>query len=64
MRSQLTKYQPKNPATQEELRKMRAAAWHKQFILVVPMDDPALVIDDIHRQALINVGSKLYGVRA
>lgn len=63
MRSSLEKHQARCAATQEEMRKMAAAAWHQRNVLVVPMDDPTIIIDDIHRQALINVGNKLYGKR-
>ena len=30
---------PQSPANAEELRAMRAAAWHKQGIVVVPLED-------------------------
>ena len=41
------------PATEEELRAMRAAAWHKQGILVVNAE---AVRDDWERQCLTNIG--------
>jgi len=53
----------RTPTTPEEFEKLAAAAWHKRNVLVVLMDDPAVIIDDIHRQALVNVGNKLYGKR-
>lgn len=49
------------PATESELRAMRAAAWHKQGILVV---DPAVIHDEWERQSLINIGNRLFGRRA
>lgn len=61
--SYLQKHQPRAAATQEELHKMAAAAWHTRHVLLVPMDDPSVIIDDIHRQACENVGNKLYGAR-
>ena len=48
------------PATEEELRAMRAAAWHKQGILVV---NPATVRDEWERQCLTNIGNQLFGKR-
>lgn len=48
------------PATESELRAMRAAAWHKQGILVV---DPALIKDDWERLSLISIGNRLFGRR-
>ena len=49
------------PATEEELRSMRAAAWHKQGILVVNLE---AVRDDWERQCLANIGERLFGKRA
>lgn len=63
MRSSLDKHMAKSAATQDEIRKMAAAAWHQRNVLVVPLDDPTIIIDDIHRQALINVGNKIFGER-
>ena len=51
---------PKSPANAEELRAMRAAAWHKQGIVVVPLDD---IYDDWDRAFLTGIASKLYGTR-
>ena len=48
------------PATEEELRAMRAAAWHKQGILVVNLE---AVRDDWERQCLANIGERLFGKR-
>ena len=49
------------PATEGELRAMRAAAWHKQGILVVT---PEAVRDDWERQCVTNIGNRLFGKRA
>ena len=49
------------PATEEELRAMRAAVWHKQGILVVK---PDALCDDWERQCLTNIGNRLFGERA
>ena len=49
------------PATEEELRAMRAAVWHKQGILVVNLE---VVRDDWERQCLTNIGERLFGKRA
>ena len=48
------------PATESELRAMRAAAWHKQGILVV---DPDLIRDEWEHQTLITIGNRLFGRR-
>jgi hypothetical protein len=51
---------PKSPASTDELRAMRAAAWHKQGIVVVPLDD---IYDDWDRAFLTGIATKLYGAR-
>jgi hypothetical protein len=51
---------PASPASTDELRAMRAAAWHKQGIVVVPLDD---IYDDWDRQFLTGIATKLYGAR-
>jgi len=51
---------PKSPASIDELRAMRAAAWHKQGIVVVPLDD---IYDDWDRAFLTGIATKLYGAR-
>ena len=48
------------PATEDELRAMRAAAWHKQGILVVNAE---AVRDDWERQCVTNIGNWLFGKR-
>ena len=51
---------PASPANTDELRAMRAAAWHKQGIVVVPLDD---IYDDWDRAFLTGIATKLYGAR-
>ena len=51
---------PQSPANAEELRAMRAAAWHKQGIVVVPLDE---IFDDWDRAFLTGIATKLYGAR-
>ena len=48
------------PATEEELRAMRAAAWHKQGILVVNAE---ALRDEWERQCLTKIGNRLFGKR-
>ncbi len=49
-----------SPASSDELRAMRAAAWHKQGIVVVPLDE---IFDEWDRAFLSGIASKLYGAR-
>ena len=51
---------PASPASSDELRAMRAAAWHKQGIVVVPLED---IYDDWDRAFLSGIATKLYGAR-
>lgn len=51
---------PSSPANPEELRAMRAAVWHKQGILVVPLDE---ILDEWDRGFLSGIATKLYGAR-
>ena len=51
---------PQSPASADELRAMRAAAWHKQGIVVVPLDD---IYDNWDRAFLTGIATKLYGAR-
>lgn len=51
---------PQSPASSDELRAMRAAAWHKQGIVVVPLDE---IFDDWDRAFLSGIATKLYGAR-
>lgn len=56
----LSRMAPKSPANDEELRAMREAAWHKQGIVVVPLDE---IFDDWDRAFLTGIATKLYGAR-
>lgn len=40
---------------------MRAAAWHKQGIVVVPLDE---IYDEWERAFLIGIATRLYGARS
>jgi len=51
---------PESPASADELRAMRAAAWHKQGIVVVPLDE---IFDEWDRVFLSGIATKLYGAR-
>jgi len=51
---------PASPANSDELRAMRAAAWHKQGIVVVPLDE---ICNEWDRALLSGIASKLYGAR-
>lgn len=63
IQSSLGRHVPRAASAPEEIRKMAEKAWHERNVLVIPLDDTDLIIDDIHRQACINVGNKLYGER-
>ena len=60
LRCVLGKLAAQTPATEEELRAMRAAAWHKQGILVVSAE---ALRDEWERQCLTNIGNRLFGKR-
>ena len=51
---------PASPANTDELRAMRAAAWHKQGIVVIPLAD---LYDDWDRAFLSGIATRLYGAR-
>lgn len=51
---------PQSAASSEELRAMRAAAWHKQGVVVVPLDD---IFDDWDKAFLTCMATRLYGAR-
>jgi hypothetical protein len=48
------------PTNESELRAMRAAAWHRQGVAVLRIED---IDDDWLRQAVTNLSNRLYGVR-
>lgn len=60
MRSSLSPYQPVAPADEDHLRSMRAAAWHRQGIAVLRLED---IRDDWTRQAVMNEAERQYGKR-
>ena len=60
MRSSLARHQPVDPADDDQLRAMRAALWHKQGIVVIPLEE---IRNDWDRQHVANVATKLYGER-
>ena len=60
IRCALGRLMPQLPASSDELRAMRAAAWHKQGIVVIPLDD---IYDDWDRQFLTGIATRLYGAR-
>ena len=51
---------PPTPASEDDLQAMRAAAWHKQGVLVVSLD---VVTDRWERTLLEGLGTRLYGRR-
>lgn len=60
MRSYLSKHLPESPTPQDQIHRMAAAAFHKEGIVVIPLDK---VTNDFDRQLIVNVGEKLYGKR-
>ena len=60
IRCALGRLMPQLPASTDELRAMRAAAWHKQGIVVIPLDE---IYDDWDRQFLTGIATRLYGAR-
>lgn len=59
-RSNLSRHQPRRPLDAEQLRRLRAEAWHGQGIIVIRPED---VDDDWIRQAFVNEAHRLYGRR-
>lgn len=56
----LARLVPPTPTSEDDLRSMRAAAWHKQGVLVVPLES---VTDRWERTLLEAMGNRLYGRR-
>ena len=56
----LERHLPRTATNDDELFVMRRAAWRKQGIAVLRVDD---VRDDIIRQAVVNEATRLYGQR-
>lgn len=61
--SYLGRFIPSPKTTPSELTDMAKRAWHRNHVLTVFMNDKTIIIDDIHRQALENVGNMIYGSR-
>ena len=60
VRGSLERHLPRTATNEDELFAMRRAAWRKQGIAVLRVDD---VRDDIIRQAVVNEATRLYGQR-
>ena len=60
VRGSLERHLPRTATNDDELFVMRRAAWRKQGIVVLRIDD---VRDEIIRQAVVNVATRLYGQR-
>ena len=60
VRGSLERHLPRSRPTEDELLAMRRAAWRKQGIIVLRIDD---VRDEIMRQAIVNEATRLYGRR-
>jgi hypothetical protein len=50
----------RSPATDAEVNAMRAAAWHRQGVAAIPVDD---VLDPWLRQAITNEANRRWGRR-
>ena len=60
VRGSLERHLPQTATNEDELFAMRRAAWRKQGIAVLRIDD---VRDEIIRQAVVNEATRLYGQR-
>mgnify|MGYP001769734857 CR=1 FL=1 len=60
LRGSLERHLPRTATNDDELFIMRRAAWRKQGIAVLRIDD---VRDEIIRQAVVNEATRLYGQR-
>ena len=60
VRGSLERHLPRTATNDDELFAMRRAAWRKQGIAVLRIDD---VRDEIIRQAVVNEATRLYGQR-
>ncbi|MDG4601838.1 MAG: hypothetical protein P9C55_03640 [Defluviicoccus sp.] len=60
VRGSLERHLPRTATNEDELFAMRRAAWRKQGIAVLRIDD---VRDEIIRQAVVNEATRLYGQR-
>jgi hypothetical protein len=60
VRGSLERHLPRSLPTEGELFAMRRAAWRKQGIAVLRIND---IRDEIIRQAIVNEATRLYGRR-
>jgi hypothetical protein len=60
MRTSLQGWLGTTPSSSEDLKAMRAAVWHKQEIVVVPLQE---IRDADTRKLLRAIAEKLYGHR-
>lgn len=60
MRSYLSKHQPQSPTPPEQIQRMAAAAWHKQGVAFIPVDE---ITDHWAKQMVTNIANKRYGKR-
>ena len=60
VRGSLERHLPRTATNDDELFVMRRAAWRKQGIAVLRIDD---LRDEIIRQAVVNEATRLYGQR-
>ena len=60
VRGSLERHLPRSLPTEDELFAMRRAAWRKQGIVVMRIDD---LRDEIIRQAVLDEATRLYGRR-
>ncbi len=60
VRGSLERHLPRTATNEDELFAMRRAAWRKQGIAVLRIDD---VRDEIIRQAVVKEATRLYGQR-
>ena len=60
VRGSLERHLPRSLPTEDELFAMRQAAWRKQGIVVMRLDD---LRDEIIRQAVLDEATRLYGRR-
>jgi len=51
----------RSPTSEPELNAMRAAAWHRQGVAVIPIDD---ITDPWLRQAITNEANRRWGRRS
>ena len=60
VRGSLQRHLPRSLPSEDELFAMRRAAWRKQGIVVLRIDD---LRDEIIRQAVVDEATRLYGQR-